>query len=101
MKAYFVSVKDNDDQGGFTVFANTVQEARKKIPGDLEYDRWIDVQAWRTKQFDNMENLSKAELTKAQWRDGWNWEDYYNMPDCDEATDEDFYKWYDSLGWEK
>lgn len=97
MKAYYVSIRDDDDQGGFTVFANTVQEARKKVPGDLVYERWIDVQAHRSKQFDGMENLSKAELAKEQWRDGWIWEYYTNAPDCEEATDEEFYKWYESI----
>jgi hypothetical protein len=97
MKAYFLSIRDDDmDQGGFTVFANNVQEARKQADSkDLQYERWIDIQAHRSPLYDGMENLSEVELCKLQWREGWNWVDRYDMPDPDEATDDDFYKWYE------
>lgn len=96
MKAYFLSIKDDDmDQGGFIVFANTVQEARKQADSkDLQYERWIDIQAHRDKKYDGMENLSDAELALVQWKDGWRWVDH-EEPDADEVTDEDFIKWYE------
>lgn len=94
MKAYYVSIKYDEDQGGHIVFANTVQEARKKVPGDLDYESWLDVQAHRDKHFDDMENLTKAELAKEQWRHGW-WFFQNDYPDPDEATDKEFIDWYE------
>lgn len=97
MKAYYVSIRDDDDAGGGITFAHTAQEARGHYHAfDLNPERWIDVQAHRSKHFDGMENLSKAELAKEQWRDGW-WFHQSGSPDVDEATDEEFYTWYESV----
>lgn len=53
---------------------------------DLDPETWLDVQAHRRPAFDGMENLTKAELWKECWRDGW-WFHEYDVPDPDEATD--------------
>lgn len=98
MKAYLVNVKYDSDQGDAVVFANTVKEAKNKIHStDLEYDTWIDVQAKRSPEFDGMENHSDKELAKEMWREGWNYFDYNHVPDCETATDEEFYQWYDGI----
>lgn len=95
MKAYYVSLRGDEDAGGGIAFANTVQEARKQYYRfDLDPESWLDVQAHRRKTFDGMENLTKAELWKECWRDGW-WFHEYDVPDVDTATDEDFYNWYE------
>lgn len=95
MKAYYLSIRGDEDQGHFLVFAKTVNEARKQADSnDLQYDRWIDVQAHRAKRWDDKENLPEHDLAKEQWREGWRWIDRYDLPDPDEATDEEFYKWY-------
>lgn len=93
MKAYRLSIKDDEDQGAEIVFANTAKEAKKLISGELVYDWWIDIRVHRDKRYDGMENLSRAELALQQWRDGWRWfgVDY---PDPDEATDAEFIGWY-------
>lgn len=94
-KAWYLDIKDDPDQGAFIVFADTRNEARGQAgQNDLIYDRWIDVQARRAKQYDGMENLSDVELALHQWHDGWRWFDF-NYPDPDEATDEEFIKWYE------
>lgn len=97
MKAYFLSIKDDGlDQGGFIVFANTAQEARKQAGSkDLQYDRWIDIQAHRDKKYDNLENLPDAQLALRQWKDGWQWIDH-DEPDTDVTSDEEFIKWYEA-----
>lgn len=105
MKAYCLSIKDEDDAGQMIVFANTVKEARKQIYGTDLYDaadgEWIRVQAHRYKRYDGLEKLSNAELAMHQWRDGWRWFDM-DYPDPDEATDEEFLSWYaDNFGEEK
>lgn len=95
MKAYYLSVTD-EDQGGKIVFANTVNEARKHIYStDFFYDSWLDVKARRYKAFDGMESLSDAELALHQWKEGWRWFDT-DYPDPDEATDAEFLLWYES-----
>ena len=95
MKAYYLGVRGDNDQGELVVFADTAQEARKLINGtDLQYERWIDVRAYRAKQWDGLENLSQAELHLRLWREGWRWFDM-NYPDPDEDTDETFLKWYE------
>lgn len=95
MKAYYLSIKDNEDEGTELVFANTVQEARKQVNStDFQYDSWIEVQAHRAKTYDGMENLTDAELAKEMWRkSGWQWFDRHT-PDPDETTDDEFIKWY-------
>lgn len=94
MKAYYLSIRDNDDEGGEIVFANTAQEARKQVYGtDLQFESWIDVQAHRYKNWDGKENLPLIELRKEQWREGW-WFHEGGAPDPDEDTDEAFYDWY-------
>lgn len=96
MKAYSLSVKDEDDAGQVIVFANTRQEARKLIYStdlDCVVDGWISAQARRAKEYDGMENLSPAELAKEQWRNGWTFFDMY-YPEPSETTDEEFMDWY-------
>lgn len=95
MKAYYVSLRSDDEAGGGIVFAKTAQEARGMYhTWDLDPENWLDVQAHRRPNFDNMENLSKMELMKECWRDGW-WFHESNVPDVNEATDQDFYDWYE------
>lgn len=94
IKAYSLSIADDPDQGQQIVFAETASEAKKKLDGEqFVYDRWIDIQAHRSRAFDGMENLTKAELALEQWREGWIWFDR-DTPDCDESTDEQFIAWY-------
>lgn len=96
MKAWYLSVKDGDD-GHFVVFADNRNAARNQADSkDLVYDRWIDIQAHRARKWDGLEKLSDAELNNRLWRDGWQWLEYA-APDPDETTDEDFYKWYESI----
>jgi len=97
MKAWYLSIKDDEDQGRFVVFSNTRNGARNQADGnDLMYDRWIDIQAHRAPQWDGLEKLSKRELDKELWRDGWEWLDYA-CPAPEETTDEEFYTWYDGI----
>lgn len=95
MKAWYLDIKDDPDQGAFIVFANTRNEARKQADTkDLMYESWIDVQARRYKSMDDKENLDKAHLTLELWREhGWRWWDI-EYPNPDEATDEEFLKRY-------
>lgn len=100
MKAYCLSIKDNDDAGAAIVFANTVREAKKQVYGhDMLVDAleggWIELQAHRDKRYDDMENLSAAEISMHQWRDGWRWFDT-DYPDPDTATDAEFIAWYEA-----
>lgn len=99
MKAYCLSVKDEDDAGAAIVFADNVREAKKQVWGhdglvDALDGGWITLQAHRDKRYDDMEHLSVAEMAMHQWRDGWRWFDY-DYPDPDTATDEEFLKWYE------
>lgn len=96
MKAWTVEIRDDPDQGMFVVFADTRNEARAKASShDLMYDSWIDVTARRFKQMDDKEHLDRAHLLLELWRDhGWRWWDI-EYPDQDEATDEEFIKWYE------
>lgn len=95
MKAWYLDIKDDPDQGAFVVFADTRNEARKQADQhDLMYDSWLDIQATRFKSMDNKEDLDDAHLILELWRDhGWRWWDI-EYPDQDEATDEEFLKWY-------
>lgn len=94
MKAYRVSIKDEDDAGAEIVFANTVSEAKKQT-GDLDYDSWLDIRAVRDKRYDDMENLTPVELALKQWRDGWRFNDMED-PERTEATDAEFIEWYEN-----
>lgn len=96
MKAYKLEIANDSEGICEIVFAKTAREARKQVDGtDLYYERWIDVRATRYPAFDGMEGLSKREFAKETWRHGWQWYDLL-APDSDEATDEEFYEWYDS-----
>lgn len=97
MKAWCVSIKDDEDQGMLIVFAENRNEARSKT-GDLMYDNWIDIIAVRDKRYDGLEKLTEAELALRQWRDGWRWYDM-DYPEPEDATDAEFLKWYkDNFG---
>lgn len=97
IKAYYVSLRNDDDAGGGIVFATTAQEARGQYHiYDLDPESRIDVQAHRSKHFDGMEKLTRAELYKECWREGW-WFHQTGSPDVEEATDAEFYEWYESV----
>lgn len=94
MKAYYVFVRNDEDQGGGIVFAKTAQEARGHYSRfDLDPESWIDVAAHRSKKWDDMEHLPPEQLALLQWRDGWRWF-FMEYPDVDTATDEEFLVWY-------
>jgi hypothetical protein len=98
MKAYYLSIKDEDDAGGAVVFANTVKEAKKQVWAhdtlvEALEGGWITLQAHRDERYDDMDNLDVAHLALAQWHDGWRWFDM-DYPDPDEATDDEFLEWY-------
>lgn len=97
MKAWQVDIKDDPDQGAFIVFADTRNEARGMASShDLMYDSWLDVQARRFKSMDGKEDLDAAHLALELWRNhGWTYIDNLGEPDPDEATDEEFLKWYE------
>lgn len=95
MKAYYLSIKDEVDAGQQVVFGNTAKEAKRKVGEPLtdSLENYLDLRVHRARQYDDMENLSPAELACKQWRDGWIWFDM-DFPDVDEATDEEFVEWY-------
>lgn len=93
MKAYILGIRDDPDQGNLIVFANNATQAKSQT-GDLMYDRWIDIQALRIKEFDGKENLTNSELALAQWHYGWRWFDSNDVPEEGEATDEQFLEWW-------
>ncbi len=100
IKAYYLSVKDEDDAGGAIVFAETAKEAKKQVYAhdtlvDALEGGWINLLVHRDKSYDGMEKLSPAELALHQWKDGWRWFDL-NYPDPDEATDAEFIEWYET-----
>lgn len=95
MKAWMISVYQDDDKGNEIVFANNHKEAiYAGYCSNLEFDSYIDVRARREQNFDDMESLSERDLTLEKWRNGW-WFEPNGYPDCETATDEEFYKWYD------
>lgn len=99
MKAYRLSIKDDDDAGNAIVFANTVKEAKKQVWShdtlvDALEGGWITLRAHRAKHYDGMENLDAAHLALEQWKEGWRWFDV-DYPDPDEATDQEFLDWYE------
>lgn len=103
MKAYKLYIVDNDDAGAQIVFANTAKEAKRLVHGNVwdNLENYIDLRVNRTPQFDDLEELSAAEISMHQWRDGWIWFDM-DYPDPEEASDDEFLKWYrDSFGDEK
>lgn len=96
MKAYYLSLVD-EDQGCFLVFAKTATKAKSFADSkDLMYDSYIDIRAIRAKKYDGLENISERDLNRILWRDGWQWLDY-DSPDADDATDEQFNEWHDSI----
>jgi hypothetical protein len=96
MKAWYVEIRDDPDQGAFVAFADTRNQARAQADRhDLMYESWIDISATRFKAMDGKEHLDKAHLTLELWRDHcWRWWDI-SYPDQDEATDEEFLDWYE------
>lgn len=98
MKAYYLSIKDNDDAGMQVVFANTAKEAKRLVSGEVHdnLEEYIYLRVNRAKRYDGMENLSRAELALKQWQDGWQWFDLYDVPNPDENTDAEFLAWYKS-----
>jgi hypothetical protein len=95
MKAWYLDIQEDPDQGAYIVFANTRNEARKQADSnDLMYDSWLDIHAVRARQYDGMEKAKDSELALKQWQSGWRWFDLYDMPDEGEATDAEFLKWW-------
>ena len=95
MKAYYIDIKDDPDQGAHVVWDTTVRNARKRVDeSDLYYESWLDVQCRRYPVFDGMEKLTKRELALEQWHNGW-WFDSDEPSDDGEHTDEEFLAWYD------
>lgn len=95
MKAYTLSIANDDEGIQEIVFANTAREAKKLINStDLYYDEWTDIRVNRYPAMDGKEALSKKELAKETWRIGWRWYDL-STPEPEETTDEQFYAWYD------
>ena len=94
MKAYYLSIHNDDDQGQAIVFADSIKEAKRLIYNTgLDYDSYIDIRAKRQPAYDNLEHLNGMELANLQWKDGWIWFDY-ETPSPEDTTDEEFYKWY-------
>ena len=99
MKAYIGGIRSDDDAGNIIVFARTAKEAVKLVLQDEISDgreSYIDVYAKRYSISDDMENLSREELMKEQWRDGW-WFSQSDLPDKSESSDQDFYDWYEGI----
>lgn len=93
MKAYILSVKNDDDQGQQIVFAKTAREAKKNWHWYLDADSFLDKLVHRAPQFDDMENATELELMTKQWQEGWRWFDNYDVPDVETATVEEFQEW--------
>ena len=94
MKAWVLSIKDDNDQGEAIVFAPNRTEAKKRLwTTHLEADSWIDIEARRYPVLDNMENAGEVERALILWRDGWYWYDC-ETPEEDETTDDEFRAWY-------
>jgi hypothetical protein len=95
MKAWYLDINNDPDQGAFIVFANTRNQARGMASSnDLMYDSWLDVQAIRAKQYDDLWDSKRSELALRQWKNGWRWFDVYDMPNDGVATDEEFLEWW-------
>lgn len=99
MKAYRLSIADDDDAGMEIVWANTGKEAKKKASGEfldnLSFidDGWIALRVHRDKRYDDMEHLGPIEFALRQWHDGWKWLDM-DIGYPDEVSDEEFVKTY-------
>lgn len=102
MKAYVVGLESNPDAGNEIVFAKNSKEA-KKIAHTIELtdnkESYIDVYVKRNPTFDDMENLPQKVVDKVKWREGWRFFQE-GCPNCETATDEEFYAWYDRV-WRK
>lgn len=99
MKAYLLSVKDEEDAGQAVVFAANAKEAKKQVFSHDELvmaldGGWINLRVNRAKRYDGLEG-SDSKLALAQWKDGWQWFDRYDMPSPDTATDKEFLDWYE------
>jgi hypothetical protein len=97
MKAYYITIKDDPDQGCHLVWDTTARNARKRVnESDLQYESWIDVLCVRYKAFDGLEGLTARELALKQWQEGWWFDsDEPTFDDYEENTDADFLAWYD------
>lgn len=94
MKAWVLSIKNEDDQGQAIVFAENRTEAKKMLwTTHLEANSWIDIEARRYSNLDDMEKSSEVERSLILWRDGWRWYDY-ETPEEEETTDDEFREWY-------
>ena len=98
MKAYIGGLYSTEDYGNAVVFAENSKEAKKVFIGHrygiADYaESYIDIYVRRAPGFDGMERYSDAELMCEQWKQCWRF-DYQDMPDCENATDEDFFEWY-------
>lgn len=98
MKAYSIGDRTDPDKGMEIVWAKNAKEARK-INTDIDVDSFIDLQILRQSAFDDMENATQKELMFKQWKEGW-WFFQEGCPNCETATDEEFYSWYDRT-WRK
>lgn len=94
MKAYVLSIKNDDDQGQAIVFANNRTEAKQKLCiTNLDANCWTDIQASRYPDLDGMENAEEPDIALVLWRNGWRWFDY-RTPDPFDTTAEEFKAWY-------
>ena len=97
MKAWLLSLIDDEDQGEAVVFADTVTEAKSEIyQTNLDENGWTSIRARRYPALDGMEDASEPERSLIQWRNGWRWFDY-GTPDPGEAADDEFIKWHEEL----
>ena len=94
MKAYILSVKNDDDQGQQIVFAKTAREAKNNWHWYLNADIFLDKLVHRAPEFDDMENATELELMTKQWQEGWRWFDYNDVPDVETENIKDFENWY-------
>lgn len=94
MKAWKLSIKNDDDQGQAIVFAENRSEAKKRLfCTDLEANCWTDIEARRYPDLDDMEEAEEVEIALIMWINGWRWFDY-NTPDPVETSFDEFREWY-------
>lgn len=96
MKAYMGGLYSDPDVGNIIVFAKNAKEAKELVLADDVSDyqeSYIDVYARRAHEFDGMEDKTEYELMLEKWRQCW-WFKQPNLPNPDEATDEDFHNWF-------
>ena len=107
MKAYYLFSINEEEPGGYPVFAKNSREAKKKLnTTNLYLENYTNLRVRRLPQLDDKENLSEFERDKLLWRQrGWGFDEEDLPPDPDETTDEEFKKWYEEnvqmLGWSK